>query len=281
MPSRQKNSAKQSQIALSQDKFNIAGMKVDVSDAERLAAVVGGGALLLYFLRKITLADTLLAVAGGSLIYQGITNRSMNINAEGAAQRLTEGVQEITGRAKDWAQGFWSKIEQKFTGRAEPIRAEQTIVINKPPEALYAFWRDFENLPRIMSNLESVTPQRGRRSHWIAKGPAGVPIEWDAEITEDRKNEMISWRALDNADVPNEGSVTFEKTAEGATAVRVSMEYILPGGEIGAALAEFFGEEPSQKIEEDLTRFKEAVERGEIELQAESAGQSRGSEGGP
>jgi len=280
MPSRQKNSAKQKLTDVSQSEFNLAGMTMNVSDAERLAAVVGGGALLLYFLRKITLADTLLAVAGGSLIYQGITNRSLDISAEGAAQRLTEGVQGITDRAKDWAQGFWSKLEERFTGVSEPIRVEQTIVINKSPEALYAFWRDFENLPTIMSNLESVTPQRGKRSHWVAKGPAGLPIEWDAEITADKKNEMISWRAVENADVPNQGSVYFEKTAEGATALRVELEYALPGGEIGAALAEFFGEEPSQKIEEDLTLFKEAVERGEIELQTESSNPSRGSEGG-
>ncbi|MBI3804141.1 MAG: SRPBCC family protein [Nitrospirae bacterium] len=281
MASKKSNTTKQKTEDVSPEELTTAGM--GANDIQRLAAVVGGGALLLFYLRKVTLADALLVAAGGSLIYRGINQGPLNVNlniAEGA-KRLREEIEGLTDRARDWAQGVRSQLEERFTstGETEPIQVEQSIIINKSPEALYSFWRNFENLPQVMSYLESVTPTRGKRSHWVAKGPGGVPIEWDAEITADKKNEMISWRALDNADVPNEGSVYFVKAAEGQTELRVSMEYILPGGEIGAAIAGFFGEEPSQKIEEDLNTFKAAVEGGEIDLDIDRF-QQRTAEGG-
>ncbi len=283
MASKHKNGMKQKPADVSQGEVNTA--RIDISNVERLATVVGGGALLFFCLRKVTLADTLLVVAGGTLLYRGVTSdRPMNIGTAEGAKRLNEGIQDLAERAKGWAQGWAQelrgKIENRFTGQTEPIHVEKSIVIGKTREALYAFWRDFENLPHIMSNLESVTQTRGKRSHWVAKGPDGVPIEWDAEITADKKNEMISWRALEDADVPNEGSVYFEKTAEGQTEIRVSLEYTPPGGQVGAAIAAFFGEDPSQKIEDDLNRFKEAVEEGEIMLETESSFKSRSAEGG-
>jgi len=277
MASKHKNQTKHKAMDVSQGESYAA--RINVNNMEQIAAVVGGGALLLYYLRKVSLADALLIGAAGTLIYRGVTNRPLNINAL-PTERLTEGIQTLSERAKGWAQGwaeeFRGKIEQ-FRSKSGLIRVEKSIVINKSPEELYAFWRNFENLPNIMSHLESVTHTRGKRSHWVAKGPAGVPVEWDAEITEDRKNELISWRALADADVPNQGTVYFEKAGDGRTALRVSMEYTLPGGEIGAAIAEFFGEDPSQKIEDDLNNFKEAVEEGAIML-GDNAYNARGSE---
>ncbi len=276
MSSKHKNQTKQKSADVSRDESYGAG--IDVNNIEQIAAVVGGGALLLFYLRKVTLADALLVGAAGTLIYRGVTNRPLNIKTAIGTERLTEGIYNLTDRAKGWAQGwaeeFRGRIE-RFRGESEPIQIEKSVVINKSPAELYAFWRNFENLPNIMSHLESVTHTRGKRSHWVAKGPAGVPIEWDAEITEDKKNEMISWRALDDADVPNQGSVYFEKAGEGQTELRVSMEYSLPGGEIGAAVAELFGKEPSQKIEDDLNSFKEAIEGGEIMLGADKSYKSR------
>lgn len=277
MSSKNKNHAKQKPVAVSRSgSSSMAG--ISVNNIEQIAAAAGGGALLFYYLRKVSLADALLVGAAGALIYRGVTNRPLNIKAAIGTERLTEEIQSLTERAKGWAQGwadeFKGKIE-RFRGQSGPIQVEKSIVIAKSPEELYAFWRNFENLPNIMSHLESVTGTRGKRSHWVAKGPAGVPIEWDAEIVEDKKNEMISWRALADADVPNEGTVYFEKAGDGQTELRVSMEYTLPGGEIGAALAEFFGEDPARKIEDDLNNFKEAVEGGEIMLGADKSYKSR------
>lgn len=278
MSSKHKNQTKQKSMDVSRSESYVAGM--DVNNVEQIAAVVGGGALLLYYLRKVSLADALLVGAAGTLIYRGVTNRPFNIKTGIGTERFTEGIQSLTERAKGWAQGWADEFKgkmERFRGYSGPIQMEKSIVIAKSPQELYSFWRNFENLPNIMSYLDSVTA-RGKRSHWVAKGPAGVPIEWDAEITEDKKNEMISWRALEDADVPNQGTVYFEKAGDGQTELRVSMEYTLPGGEIGSALAEFFGQDPSQKIEEDLNNFKEAVEGGAIMLKGENAYNARAAE---
>ena len=113
-----------------------------------------------------------------------------------------------------------------------------TTTVNKPPQEVYGFWRRFENLPRFMKHLESVKETSNRRTHWIANGPAGVKVEWDAEITNERPNECISWRSLENADIDNSGTVRFERATGGrGTIVRVTMYYSPPAAGIGTALA--------------------------------------------
>lgn len=148
---------------------------------------------------------------------------------------------------------------------ARDVHLETSIAIDKSPEDLYAFWRDFTNLPRFMKNLESVTQLDSTRSHWIASGPAGTNVEWDAEIYNEKENELIAWRSLENADVTNAGSVRFQAGPEGhGTFVRVTMNYNPPAGEIGASLAKLLGAEPEQLIKEDLRRLKQIMEAGEI-----------------
>jgi len=149
--------------------------------------------------------------------------------------------------------------------RGSGIQVRESITVDKPVEELYSYWRNLENLPRIMSHLESVTTM-GNRSHWKAKGPLNIKVEWDATTVEDRPNELISWRSLENAQVPNEGSVRFSRRGANSTEVLVSLTYHPPGGPIGAALAKLFGEEPSQQIRDDLQNFKQAVESGSLSL---------------
>lgn len=139
------------------------------------------------------------------------------------------------------------------------------ITINVPPEEVYRFYRDFENLPRFMKNLARVTMIDERRSHWVLRGPAGLRIEWDAEIIADRVNEAISWRSVEGADVDNSGSVQFVPAPGGrGTEVWVEIRYDAPGGRIGAAIAKLFGHEPSQLVQDDLRRLKQLLETGEI-----------------
>jgi len=152
---------------------------------------------------------------------------------------------------------------KKKRDKIKGIRIEKSIIIRRPPEVLYHFWRNFQNLPEIMTHLKSVTVLDGNRSHWVAKAPAGTTVEWDAEIIKDKQNELISWQSLEEADVDNTGSVHFDRVPEG-TEVRVEIQYHPPGGRIGAAFAKLFGEEPSQQIEEDLKRFKEFMEGTEM-----------------
>ena len=146
-------------------------------------------------------------------------------------------------------------------------RVRKSLIINRPPEELYQFWRDFENLPRFMQHLESVRVTGEGRSHWVAKAPAGTTVEWDAEITEDRPNELIAWRSLEGADVENAGSVRFEPApGNRGTIVRVEIEYNPPGGALGAAVAWLFGEEPGQQAQDALRCFKQVMETGEVVL---------------
>jgi uncharacterized membrane protein len=146
----------------------------------------------------------------------------------------------------------------------QPIRVK-SVTINRSPEEAYRFWRDFQNFPRFMSHLESVRMTGEKRSHWIAKGPAGTTVEWDAEIIEDVPNQLIAWRSLEGADVENCGSVRFTPAPGGrGTEVRAEIEYTPPGGAIGVGIAKLFGEEPEQQMKDDLYHFKQVMETGEV-----------------
>src|SRR5207302_694318 len=125
------------------------------------------------------------------------------------------------------------------------IRVEKSVTVNASPEDLYRFWRNFENLPRFMSYLESVKVIDDKRSHWVAKGPAGADAEWDAEIINEIPNELIGWRSVDGATVRNAGSVHFTQSTGGrGTEVKVVLRYDPPAGVIGAAIAKLFGKDP-------------------------------------
>jgi uncharacterized membrane protein len=156
-----------------------------------------------------------------------------------------------------------SSDESTTAGGANYVK--KSLIINRAPEELYQFWHNFENLPRFMQHLESVRVTGEGRSHWVAKAPAGTSVEWDAEITEDRPNELIAWRSLEGADVENSGSVSFEKApGNRGTIVRVEIAYNPPGGAIGAVIAKLMGEDPGQKAQEDLRCFKQVMETGEV-----------------
>jgi uncharacterized membrane protein len=145
------------------------------------------------------------------------------------------------------------------------IHTKKSLTVGRPAAEVYAFWRDFENLPRFMRHLESVTVIDEKRSHWKAKAPAGKSVEWDAVITEERENELIAWRSVAGSDVHNAGSVRFMPAPGGrGTEVRVDMEYEPPLGKIGSKVAMIFREEPGQQVEDDLRHFKQVMELGEI-----------------
>jgi uncharacterized membrane protein len=143
------------------------------------------------------------------------------------------------------------------------VKVEQTITISKSPEELYRFWHNLENLPRFMRHLESVRVQ-GNRSHWVAKGPLGIHVEWEAETYNENPNEMIAWRSLEGADGDSTGSVHFTPSQSGrGTEVRVVLKYNPPAGKLGAAIAKLLGEEPQQQIRDDLHHLKQLIEAGE------------------
>lgn len=144
------------------------------------------------------------------------------------------------------------------------LRVKKSVIIDRSASELYQFWRKFENLPRVMYHLDSVTTGLdGRRSHWVAKAPGGTQVEWDAEMTEDIPNERIAWRSVEGSDVENSGVVRFERAPGGrGTMVTVEMEYNPPAGGLGAMVAKLFRKDPTQEIQDSMRYFKQLMETG-------------------
>ncbi len=141
------------------------------------------------------------------------------------------------------------------------IKVEKSVSVNRPIGEVYSFWRDFENLPKIMSHIKKVEVTNSRLSHWTIHAPARTTVEWDAEIVEERENELITWRSLEGSEVANAGNVRFVEAANGTgTEVHLSMQYDPPGGWLGKFATWLFGEVPEEAIEKDLQQFKQLME---------------------
>ena len=207
-----------------------------------------------------------------AVLGMALTSPNANRRRIAAATAAVTGVTVLDVRA---SQQLSSRPELQDS--AFSIQVKKSITINRSPEDLYQFWHEFQNLPRFMSDLESVENTGEKRSRWVAKGPAAKRIHWDAEITEDRPNELIAWRSLEGSQVQNSGSVRFEP-AQGkpGTVVRVEIEYRPPAGLLGATVAKFLGAEPKQQLHENLHRFRQLMETGEIiTTEGQPAGRSR------
>jgi uncharacterized membrane protein len=236
----------------------------NVNDIERVASVAAGGALAAYALRRKDLASVMLGLVGGYLLERGVTGHCHVYDALGVTT----------------AHGDDDPVQQHgpnaVLDASRARRVEHAVTVHgKTPAELYAFWRDFENLPRIMEHLESVEVLDEVRSRWTAKAPAGRTVEWDAEVYNEVPDQLIAWRSLHDADVPNAGSVHFTAVPGGrGTEVRVVLEYDPPAGRLGAAVAKLFREEPDNQVREDLRRFKQLMETGELAV-SENPGQGR------
>lgn len=162
--------------------------------------------------------------------------------------------------------GFEGEVTRGTRARgSRGIDVVEAITVNRPRQEVYAFWHNFENFPRFMAHLELVQMIDERRSRWKARAPAGTTVQWEAETTEDRPNELIAWRSLSDSDVPNTGQVRFrDAPGNRGTEVIVELKYQPPGGKVAALLAKLFGEEPGQQVKSDLRRLKQVLEVGEI-----------------
>jgi uncharacterized membrane protein len=174
----------------------------------------------------------------------------------------------------DGAKGDRSLIDMAKDALVQSLKVEKTVTINRSPEDLYNFWHNLENLPKFSKHLESVKVIDPKRSHWIAAAPLGAKVEWDSEVVVDEANSLLGWASLPSADIENAGFVRFRAATGGrGTEVKVVMEYSIVGGAVTAAIAKIFGEEPELQVGEDLHRFKQLMETGEI---ATTQGQSSG-----
>jgi len=218
---------------------------INVGRTERWISGVAGALLLGYGLRHRRYR-AVLAPLGVSLIGRAVSGRSLVNRALG---RNT-----VTGARTSPVASL---------GRGEGTRVDRRTVIARSAPDLYRFWRQLDNLPRFMENLESVTVLDERRSHWVAKGPLGARVEWDAEVHNEIPNELIAWRSLPGSEVDQAGSVHFTPVAEG-TDVRVVLRYAAPAGKLGDAVARVLGDDPSQQIADDLRRLKQVMEAGQV-----------------
>ena len=235
-----------SDALLQRQQANKRKSSINVGEIERLASAMAGGALAFYGLRQRTLGGLCLTLAGTALIHRGVSGHCNTYEALGLSTNDTRSISSVTGEEV-----------------ARDVHVEKAIAIDKSPEELFSFWREFQNLPKFMKHLESVTCTGLNRSHWVAKGPGGKNVEWDAEIYNEKPNEMIAWRSLEGADIVNAGSVHFNSLGVRGTEVKVVLNYNAPGGTISAFLAKLFGHEPGQMIAEDLRRLKQILETGE------------------
>jgi len=224
------------------------GQWLNVGDTERIVSASAGTILVAQGLARRDLVGWLIAGVGGALAYRGATG---HCSAYATAGLNTAG---DTGRERQEAQDRGTRIAQ-------------SLLINKSPEELYAYWHNFENLPNIMRHLKSVRVLEDGRSHWVAKAPliAGGEVEWDAEVTADEPNSRIAWRALPGGDIEHRGSIKFARApGDRGTNVKVVLEYYPPAGQLGRWMAKLFGEEPEQQIHDDLRNFKRIMEIGEV-----------------
>jgi len=226
----------------------------NISDTERLASALGGAVLAAYGISQRSKSGTVLAAAGGALIVRGATGYCPGYAAAGIDMHTSDDTKVALAGEK-----------------GTPV--ELAVTIARPHDELYRFWREFENLPRFMPHLVSVTDLGDNRSHWVATSVRGRTVEWDAEIINDDENELIGWRTLNGSDVVSAGSVRFKPTGQGETMVHVHLQYEPPAGKVGATIAWLLGHEPSQTIREDLRRFKALMETGEVPT---TEGQPRG-----
>jgi len=140
-----------------------------------------------------------------------------------------------------------------------------TTTVRRPPEEVYDFWSGFDRFPTFMAHVDEVQKTGPRTSHWKVSAPFDREVEWDAETTAEEPGSRLAWSSTEGADVANSGEVRFVPApGDQGTEVHVTLSYDAPGGELGKLMAKYFGEDPSQHLDDDLRRFKQVIETGEV-----------------
>ena len=199
------------------------------SPAARIMAGGAGAALMLAALRARGGLGALMGVSGSALLARAAANRDLG---------------SLIGLGR------------------RGISVQKTIYVAAPVERVFDFWTDYQNFPRFMHHVRDVRPMADNRSHWVVAGPAGVPVQWTAEVTRVLPGELIEWRSISDSDVRHQGAVHFVATSDGGTRLSVHLSYLPPAGAFGHAVATMFGADPKSEMDADLMRMKSMIETG-------------------
>jgi uncharacterized membrane protein len=217
--------------------------KPNISATARLASTVAGATLAI-------------------VAYQR-SNKALGILGAGLLARGASGWCPVTAALDPNAQND-TETTKRHLGGSRGVIVEDVITIHRPVSEVYSYWRNLENLPHFMDHLEEVRVTDRFHSHWVARGPLGMHVEWDAEIINDIPPTLLSWKSVGPSDVISAGSVRFRPAGERATEVRVKLQYDPPAGKLGATVAWLVGEDPQRQIAEDLRRFRQLLEGGDV-----------------
>lgn len=205
-----------------------------------------GGGLIALASRRGGVMGVLLAIVGAGLLYKAVS----------AGRAQTRRLPSAPDRGRD-------------------IHLSSSVSINRSAADIYKFWRDFSNLPKVMSFLEKVEPREGRISHWVARVPKGPALEWDSELVEDTPQHQLSWRSLEGSDLNTWGTVVFEPRGDGrVTEVSLSFNFNPPGGVTGSATANFLRSLESSVLSKNLRNLKAQLETGEIPTNSQFDGKT-------
>jgi uncharacterized membrane protein len=218
---------------------------INVSDYERWLSVAAGVGLVGLGLRSRSWMSLVAAGTGAALIYRGATGHCSVYESLGIDTADHPDSVAVPAR--------------------QGVKVEESIVIARPAADLYQFWRQLDRLPQVFRHLKRVVVRSQRQSHWIAEGPYNSHLEWDAELFNERVNELIAWRSLPGGDIETAGSVRFQSRGDGRdTELAVSLKYNPPLGQVGAVVAGWLGADPTRDLKDDLKHFKRRVELGEL-----------------
>lgn len=217
----------------------------NVGSIERGASIAIGAIALLSAFRRRGISGLLSGAAGSALLYRGISGHCDVYEKLGIDHSKSD-----TRNA--------SELPEHGT------KVVQAVTIHRPPNEVYAFWKDLRNLPKFMRRLSRVELLEDGKSHWIAISPVGRTVEWDARITFDKPGELIVWETLPGADLESKGSVRFDPAPGGqGTILKVSLFYRPLYGKLGVLIAKLLHQAPDQQLREDLRRLKQILEAGE------------------
>lgn len=202
--------------------------------ALRVLAGFGGGALAVFGLSKPGVAARAARLTGTALLARAVFNRNLK---------------RVAGFDDD-----------------PSVDIQKTIHVDAPVKQVFAFLTDFTNLPRFMAHLREVRDLGDRKYHWVAEGPAGVPVAWDGKVTKLIPDKLLEWTSLPDARIVSRGSIRFDPGPGDSTRITVRMAYAPPAGMIGHTVASILGADPKHEMDDDFVRLKSLLETGKTRV---------------